>query len=305
MSKKYKSPGTEIEITNIHAEAVNQLMLKEQLKPKNINLIGFHGHTIFHDPSNHKTCQIGDGGLLAKITGIDVVDDFRTNDVLNGGQGAPLAPLFHKVMSEKFIKPLMILNLGGVANMTWIDQNGELTAFDTGPGNALIDDFIQMRIGKRLDQNGEIASSGKPDKRILEEMLNHPFFDLKGPKSLDRNHFNMEPILCLSNSDGAATLCAFTAETVNKSISYLGDPPKLCIVTGGGRNNLSLMLELKNRLKTDVRKAEEFGWDGDFLEAQAFGYLAVRSLKGLPLSFPSTTGVDQPVSGGVYHKAKK
>ena len=291
----------EQEITQIHAQAVKQLLHKAGLFYDEIDLVGFHGHTILHDPEHQKTWQMGDGSLLAELTGIDVVNDFRSKDVLHGGQGAPLVPLFHKALSEGFKKPLGILNLGGVANITWMNDQGEIVAFDTGPGNAMIDDFLYRRRRKRMDEGGVLASSGTVDSTILEQLLDHPFFKTQGPKSLDRNAFDLQPVLSLTDSDGAATLCAFTAESVRKSLELLPEPPKLWLVTGGGRRNITLMVDLTKRLKTEVKPVEEVGWDGDFLEAQAFGYLAVRSLKGLSLSLPSTTGVEQPISGGVYH----
>ncbi|MBP45525.1 MAG: anhydro-N-acetylmuramic acid kinase [Deltaproteobacteria bacterium] len=304
ISDHQNSSEIESEITKIHAEAVEQLLIKEGVSNQEIDLIGFHGHTIFHDPEHRKTWQIGNGALLAEMTGIDVVCDFRSNDVLHGGQGAPLVPLYHKAMSDDFQKPLGILNLGGVANITWIDAQGELVAFDTGPGNALIDDFIHIRLGKRMDAGGELALSGTVDQKILDQLLAHPFFEIQGPKSLDRNAFDLEPAFSLSDSDGTATLSAFTAESVKRSIELLPEPPKLWLVTGGGRRNKALMMELRHRLKTEVKPVEEVGWQGDFLEAQAFGYLAVRSLKKLPLSLPSTTGVEQPMTGGVHYERK-
>jgi anhydro-N-acetylmuramic acid kinase len=251
------------------------------------------------------TLQIGDGELLAKLTGVDVVCDFRSNDVKQGGQGAPLVPLYHQAIATKLIKPLAILNLGGVANISWLGHENELLAFDTGPGNALLDDYISLHLGEKQDTGGKLSLSGNVDQGSLKSLLEHPYFLKKAPKSLDRNEFDWTPVSKLSIADGATTLCAFTAEAVARSIQIIPEPPEIWLVTGGGRHNLAMMQELKNRLEAPVKSVDDIGWKGDFLEAQAFGYLAVRSLKGLPLSIPSTTGVPHPLSGGVIFKAVK
>ena len=289
-------------VTVIHAEVITQLLNKKKSSSNEIDLIGFHGHTIYHNPDIRKTLQIGDGELLAKLTGVDVVCDFRSNDVMHGGQGAPLVPLYHRAVASQLAKPLAILNLGGVANITWLGHEDELLAFDTGPGNALLDDFMNFRLGEKQDTGGKMALSGNVDQSILATLLEHPYFSQNSPKSLDRNEFDLTPVLKLSQADGAATLCAFTAEAVAKSFVLLPEPPKLWLVTGGGRYNLALMRELTSRLGTEVKPVEDVGWDGDAIEAQAFGYLALRSVKGLPLSLPSTTGVPSPTSGGVLHR---
>lgn len=289
-------------VTVIHAEVITQLLNKKKSSSNEIDLIGFHGHTIYHNPDIRKTLQIGDGELLAKLTGVDVVCDFRSNDVMHGGQGAPLVPLYHRAVASQLAKPLAILNLGGVANITWLGHEDELLAFDTGPGNALLDDFMNFRLGEKQDTGGKMALSGNVDQSILATLLEHPYFSQNSPKSLDRNEFDLTPVLKLSQADGAATLCAFTAEAVAKSVVLLPEPPKLWLVTGGGRYNLAVMRELTSRLGTEVKPVEDVGWDGDAIEAQAFGYLALRSVKGLPLSLPSTTGVPSPTSGGVLHR---
>jgi len=236
---------------------------------------------------------------------VDVVCDFRSNDVKQGGQGAPLVPLYHQAVATKLTKPLAILNLGGVANISWLGHENELLAFDTGPGNALLDDYISLHLGEKQDTGGKLSLSGNVDQGSLITLLEHPYFLKKAPKSLDRNEFDWTPVSRLSIADGATTLCAFTAEAVARSIQIIPEPPEIWLVTGGGRHNLAMMQELKNRLDAPVKSVDDIGWKGDFLEAQAFGYLAVRSLKGLPLSIPSTTGVPHPLSGGVFFKAVK
>ena len=298
-----QSKTVEEQITVKHAEVISQLLKKTNTAVVEIDLIGFHGHTIYHKPAQRKTLQIGDGELLAKLTGVDVVCDFRSNDVKHGGQGAPLVPLYHQALAVRLEKPLAILNLGGVANITWLGHKDELLAFDTGPGNALLDDYMDIRLGEKQDTGGKLALSGNVDQSILATLLEHPYFSQNSPKSLDRNEFDLTPVLKLSQADGVATLCAFTAEAVAKSVVLLPEPPKLWLVTGGGRYNLAVMRELTSRLGTEVKPVEDVGWDGDAIEAQAFGYLALRSVKGLPLSLPSTTGVPSPTSGGVLHRS--
>ena len=305
VSSGIDSKNVEEQITVKHAEVIIQLLKKTNTPANEIDLIGFHGHTVFHSPARRMTLQIGDGELLAKLTGVDVVCDFRSNDVKQGGQGAPLVPLYHQAIATKLIKPLAILNLGGVANISWLGHENELLAFDTGPGNALLDDYISLHLGEKQDTGGKLSLSGNVDQGSLITLLEHPYFLKKAPKSLDRNEFDWTPVSKLSIADGATTLCAFTAEAVARSIQIIPEPPEIWLVTGGGRHNLAMMQELKNRLEAPVKSVDDIGWKGDFLEAQAFGYLAVRSLKGLPLSIPSTTGVPHPLSGGVFFKAVK
>ncbi|MEZ7975329.1 MAG: anhydro-N-acetylmuramic acid kinase [SAR324 cluster bacterium] len=297
------SKNVEEQITVKHAEVITQLLKKTNTAVDEIDLIGFHGHTVFHCPARRETLQIGDGELLAKLTGVDVVCDFRSNDVKQGGQGAPLVPLYHQAVATKLTKPLAILNLGGVANISWLGHEDELLAFDTGPGNALLDDFISLHLGERLDTGGKLSLSGNVDQGSLKTLLEHPYFLRKAPKSLDRNEFDLTPVSQLSIADGAATLCAFTAESVSKCTRLIPEYPTMWLITGGGRHNLAMMQELKKRLESPVISVDDVGWNGDFLEAQAFGYLAVRSVMGLPLSLPSTTGVPRPLCGGVIFQA--
>ncbi|MEE9318259.1 MAG: anhydro-N-acetylmuramic acid kinase [Rhodospirillales bacterium] len=290
------------ELTERHVEAVKRLLDESGLKPADIDVIGFHGHTVTHQPDQGITRQIGDGARLALETGIRVVNDFRAADVAGGGQGAPLAPLYHAARSVKLVKPLAVLNIGGVANLTWISPDGGLVAFDTGPGNALIDDWVKDKEGQTMDLDGNLAHAGKVDSGALEALLDNPYFMRPFPKSLDRNAFDSGPVARLSTADGAATLTAFTAAAVEKASHILPAPPNWWLVCGGGRLNPALMAALRSRLTgAPVEPVEMAGWKGDALEAQAFGFLAVRSIKGLPLSLPSTTGVGKPMTGGVLH----
>jgi anhydro-N-acetylmuramic acid kinase len=290
------------DLTERHAEAVLGLIRSTGVTP---DVIGFHGQTILHDPDKRRTVQIGDGGQLARLTGIPVVCDFRSADVASGGQGAPFVPIYHRALAAKEPKPVAVLNIGGVANVTWVGVASDgvsgsgLLAFDTGPGVALIDDWVRKTVGGRWDEGGKLAASGKVDTARLAKLLDHPFFDLPPPKSLDRNSFKTDFLLngC-SPADGAATLVRFTAECVARARMHFKAAPSRWIACGGGRRNEYLLETLRAVLDEPVVRAEDLGWDGDALEAQAFAYLAVRHMSGLPLSFPSTTGVPRPMPGG-------
>jgi anhydro-N-acetylmuramic acid kinase len=296
-------------LTEAHAEAVKALLQKAGLVASQVALIGFHGQTILHRPAQHWTWQIGDGALLARLTGIDVINDFRSADVKAGGQGAPLVPLYHAVLARgaalaskaSLAPPLVLVNIGGVANVTYI--SGDLVlAFDTGPGNAPIDDWMHTHSGKPVDEDGAFAATGKVNDAALDAMLANPFFDQKPPKSLDRMDFGTEAVRELSPADGAATLTAFTAASIAKARQHFPEPATTWIVCGGGRHNKTLMAMLKARVNAPVIAAEETGWNGDTMEAEAFAYLAMRSKKGLPLSLPTTTGVKQPMTGGKFNR---
>ena len=291
-------------LTQAHAEAVKDLLRKAGLAADQIGLIGFHGQTILHRPERHWTWQIGDGALLARLTGIDVINDFRSTDVKAGGQGAPLMPLYHAALAHRsgLAEPLVVVNIGGVAQVTYI-SGGAVLAFDTGPGNAPIDDWMHRHSGTPVDVDGAFAATGKVNDAALTQMLAHPFFDRVPPKSLDRMDFGMEAVEGLIPADGAATLTAFTAASLARAREHFVEPAATWIVSGGGRHNKTLMAMLKARVNAPVIAAEEAGWHGDALEAEGFAYLAVRSRKGLPLSLPTTTGVKQPMTGGKFHRA--
>jgi anhydro-N-acetylmuramic acid kinase len=286
----------ERDLTLAHARIVRDLLA--EAGPPAVRVIGFHGHTVLHRPDERRTWQIGDGALLAAETGIDVVADFRSADVAAGGQGAPLAPVFHAALASGLEKPVAFLNIGGVANVTWIGPAGDLMAFDTGPGNALIDDWVLARRGAAADIGGRLAGAGAVDAAVLETLLDNPYFDAPPPKSLDRDDFDAGPAQALGDADGAATLTAFTAAAVARGLAHLPSAPARWIVCGGGRHNPVLMRMLADRLTVPVEPVEAIGWDGDMIEAQAFAYLAVRSLRGLPISWPGTTGAPQPLAGG-------
>jgi anhydro-N-acetylmuramic acid kinase len=289
-------------ITDAHADAVRKLLAETKLPASQIACIGFHGQTILHRPAERRTWQIGDGKALADATGIPVVNEFRLADVAAGGQGAPLVPLYHQVLTRNMKLPVVVVNIGGVANVTYAGPNGELLAFDTGPGNAAIDDWALKHTGEAVDRDGKLAAAGHVDQGVLEFMLDHPMFAKPPPKSLDRFDFPMAAVEGLSAENGAATLTAFTAAAIARAQEHLPEVPQKWIICGGGRHNPVLMRELRARLKQQVITAEDAGWRGDFLEAEAFAYLAVRSLKRLPLSLPSTTGVPYPMPGGKIHQ---
>jgi anhydro-N-acetylmuramic acid kinase len=301
--KKTESEGNAVgrEITLAHVEAVERLLAGAGIAPGAVDVIGFHGHTVMHNPAERSTWQIGDSQLLADRTGIKVVGDFRVADVKAGGQGAPLAPLYHAARAADLEKPLAVMNIGGVANVTWLGDDGAVIAFDCGPGNALIDDFVHARTGHPYDASGTLSLSGTVNQEVLAKLLDNPYFDLPAPKSLDRNAFDPAAIAGLSTPDGAATLAAFTVQAAARSILKIGTPKRL-LVCGGGRLNRGLMAGLAAAMPgITVAPVEAVKWRGDALEAEAFGYLAVRSLRGLPLSLPSTTGVPNPMTGGVTY----
>jgi anhydro-N-acetylmuramic acid kinase len=294
----------EAAVNEAHVEAVRTFLAANSIRPQDVAVIGFHGQTVLHRPERRLTIQIGDGRVLAEQLGIPVVYDFRAADVAAGGEGAPFAPMYHRALARRlgFEPPVAVLNIGGVANVTFIDGD-DLIACDTGPGNALLDDFVRLRTGKPLDTDGQIAQAGRVDQEAIAQLLKHPFFAKPPPKSLDRNDFRGwvgTAFDTRSVEDGAATLTALTAVSVARIVPLLPRVPKNWIVSGGGARNPTLMRTLTERLApARVQTADDAGWSIDALEAQAFAYLAVRSLRGLPISLPTTTGVPHPLCGGV------
>jgi anhydro-N-acetylmuramic acid kinase len=295
----------ERDLTAAHAAAVQALLAAAGLRAQDIDVIGFHGHTLIHRPHERTTLTIGSGPGLAQAAGIDVVNDFRTADVRAGGQGAPLVPIYHAALAADRA-PVAVVNIGGVANVTFVGRRGEIVAFDTGPGNGPIDDWALKHTGKPLDESGALAAKGRANANVLAHLLSHGYFAKPAPKSLDRMDFDLEMARNLSAEDGAATLTAFTARTIAAARAHLPEPPAAWIVCGGGRHNPTLMRDLRAALQgAKVIAAEDAGWRGDFIEAEAFAYLAVRSLRGLPISFPLTTGVRRPMTGGVLSPLRR
>jgi anhydro-N-acetylmuramic acid kinase len=293
--------AVEGELTWLHAAAI--AAFRERHPETAFELIGFHGHTILHEPEKRHTWQIGDGALLARLTGCDVVADFRSADVAAGGEGAPLAPLYHAALATKLAKPLAVLNLGGVGNVTWIGAEGDILAFDTGPGNAMLDDWVRRHTGQPADFGGALARGGRVSAHHVAHFLTAPYFARTPPKSLDRDDFSAFMPAGLSPEDGAATLTEMTAVAVASARCHFPYPVREFLVTGGGRHNPAMMVALARLLGVPVRPVEAVGWDGDALEAQAFAYLAIRSCRGLPLSLPTTTGAPRPMRGGRLFKA--
>jgi anhydro-N-acetylmuramic acid kinase len=285
-----------------HAEAVKAFTAQHHLASEDIDIVGFHGQTVLHRPERKLTVQIGDAAALAKAIHIPVMHDFRAADVEAGGQGAPLVPVYHRALAQSLNRkgPIAMINIGGVSNISYIDGSETLIACDTGPGNALLDDFVHRTTGQPFDSGGRLASLGRVNVVWVARALVHPFFSRPPPKSLDRNDFAHVELADMSVADGAATLTALTAGAIAKVVPLLPKPPKSWIVCGGGARNLTLMRMLRERLlPATVEAADAFGWSADAMEAQAFGFLAVRGMKGLPLSYPGTTGVPMPMTGGV------
>jgi anhydro-N-acetylmuramic acid kinase len=291
-------------LTELNAEAVDRFLRANGVDRGQIDLIGYHGQTVLHDAPRGLTVQLGDGRLLAECTGVDVIFDMRAADVAAGGQGAPLVPVYHRALAAQVPDlPAAFLNIGGVANVTWIGAGGRMLAFDTGPGNALIDDWVLARTGAPHDADGALAATGRVDEEVLQVLLTNNYFGLRPPKSLDRNDFSSSPAEALSTEDGAATLTAFTAAAIGKSREHMPEEPRLWIVCGGGRKNKALMSMIAERVENAVVPAEALGLDGDFIEAAAWAYLAVRSALKLPITFPETTGAPSPMTGGVLSAA--
>ena len=297
----------ELAISVRHAEAVRSLLDQTPAEWRHPDIVGFHGQTVLHRPQNGVTVQLGDGPLLARAAGIPVVYDMRAKDMKEGGQGAPLVPAYHAALARSLpgrwsgLSPIVFVNIGGISNITYVGD-GDPIAFDTGPGNALIDQWVAREGGVPFDADGAIASEGGVIRAIVERYLDNPFFKKSGPKSLDRSDFTLDQAKGMELADGARTLAAVSAEAILKSTEHLPASPKLWIIAGGGRKNPHILHDLKEgaaKTGAEIILAEDAGLLGDFIEAEAWAYLAVRSLKGLPLTFPTTTGCRRAVSGGV------
>ena len=306
LPKREARPGVlreaEHAVTIAHAEAVAAFNAQHRITSEDIDIVGFHGQTVLHRPDKRLTVQIGDGAALAKAIHIPVMHDFRAADVAAGGQGAPFVPVYHRALAQSLERegPLVVVNIGGVSNITYIDGSDALIACDTGPGNALLDDFMFRVMHLPFDCEGRMGAQGTPDEAWIARALEQPFFSLPPPKSLDRNEFALLKLRDLPPADGAATLTAFAAAAVARVVPLLPKVPRSWIIAGGGARNLTMVRMLRERLApASVETADALGWSSDAIEAQAFGFLAARGLKGLPLSYPKTTGVPVPMTGGV------
>ncbi|MGG7518651.1 anhydro-N-acetylmuramic acid kinase [Allorhizobium undicola] len=314
IEKRHERPGglaaLERAQTLFHAAAVAAFLKETGILPQDVHVIGFHGQTVLHRPHKALTVQIGDGPLLARETGIDVVYDMRANDMMHGGQGAPLVPVYHAALAEWLGRdafPVCFVNIGGISNLTAIDRRGEIAAYDSGPGNALIDQWVEAHTGEAFDAGGGIAARGAVREALVARYLGHPFFTANQRLSLDRNDFSPPAKGEASLEDGARSLAHVTAAAIFASARHLPERPRSYVVCGGGRHNRVIMADMAGLAAKDgatVVNADNLGLNGDSMEAEAWAYLAVRSLKGLPLTFPGTTGVMKPISGGVMAKAK-
>lgn len=285
-------------VTEAHVAAVRRWASERDVAISSLDLVGFHGQTITHRPERRFTWQIGDGAALARAIGVRVVSDLRVADVVAGGQGAPLVPVYHAALAADLPRPLAVVNVGGVGNVTWIGMDGALLAFDTGPGNGPIDDWCARCAGRPYDKDGALAASGTVDRNRLERFSEHRYFAKTPPKSLDRADFNDHWVDGLSAADGAATLTHGTARAVALASRHFPAPVVRWVICGGGARNQTLLRAIAEETQGKVMTADDLGWDGDALEAQAFAFLAVRSLRGLPLTFPGTTGAPRPMTGG-------
>lgn len=299
----------ERDITGRHADAIELFLRNGASKWGKPQLIGFHGQTVLHRPHLGVTVQLGDGNWLAQLTGLPVVYDMRANDMAHGGQGAPLVPAYHAALAQSLGGnfagqwPMVFVNIGGISNITYVPQHGDPVAFDSGPGNALIDQWVQREGGVPFDAGGAIASEGGVVRVVVERYLDKPFFAAAGPKSLDRLDFTLAEAEGLELADGARTLAAVSAEAILRAAEHMPEQPKLWIICGGGRKNPHIVNDLREGAEADgasVILAEDAGFDGDAMEAEAWAYLAVRAKKGLSLTFPTTTGCKEPVSGGMF-----
>jgi len=296
-------------IARYHLQALTEFLNENALKIQDFDALGVHGQTVLHERPNAgakgRTVQLFDGAWFAEQTGLPVVCDFRQADIEAGGEAAPLAPVYHRALVQQagLDLPVVVVNLGGVANITVITQDG-LTALDTGPASGLMDQWMRRHTGLLFDENGDVASRGRPDGAVVADYLNHPYFAAPAPKSLDRYDFTLDKVEGQTHADGMATLMAFTVESLRHEIVRTGVRPSAIILCGGGRNNRHLVKVLTERLSdlSPVRIAEDLGWRGGAIEAEAFAYMAARTLRGLPISFPGTTGVKAPLTGGVVYR---
>ncbi len=289
-------------LTALHARAARRLLTELALSPAAVDLVGFPGHTLRHRPERGETVQLGDGALLAQILGLPVVWDFRSEDVRRGGQGAPLVPVYHAALATAVAKPTAFLNLGGIANLTWVGPQDRLMAFDVAPCNALLDDWMRRHGAGAWDEGGRLTRMGRADHARIHHLLAHPFFRRPPPRSLDRLSFDLTWLEGLTLADGLATAAWQVAEATARALAFLPAWPKRLHLTGGGRHNAGLVAALAARLPLPVVAIETLGHDGDLLEAEAFAFLAVRVWRGLPTSFPETTGVAVPTCGGRIHR---
>ena len=301
----------ENKITLKHSQACKLIIKK--YKNLKIDIIGFHGQTILHKPQDGYSIQVGDSKLLSKVTNTTVVSNFRENDILNGGQGAPLAPLYHYLILSKIKSnlPTALVNIGGIANITYVENQNKIIAFDTGPGNYLIDKWVRANSKMEYDSRGQLAKSGQLNEKILEKFLSNPYYKKKSPKSLDVKDFNLQDLYSLSLEDGCATLSMLTVKSICMALHSFKNLPNLILLSGGGRKNKYIFDNIKKEFGNSIMLIDDFnlkkdfsaGLNGDFIESQAFAYLAIRSYLKKFITFPTTTGVKKPCLGGLVYKS--
>ena len=293
----------EKELTLYHAKAYK--LITEKNKNIKIDLIGFHGQTIIHKPQKKYSIQIGDSQLLSKITNTTVISNFRENDILNGGQGAPLTPIYHQLILKKVRSrlPSVVINIGGITNITYMERSDKIIGFDTGPGNYLIDEWVRAKTKYEFDSGGLIAKSGQPNEDILNKFLNDPYYKKKIPKSLDVKDLNSQNLDTLNLEDGCATLSMLTVSSICMALDNFENRPNLILLSGGGRKNKYIFDNIRKKFCNSVKLIDDFNFNGDFNESQAFAYLAIRSYLKKIITFPSTTGVKKPCLGGSIFKS--
>ena len=296
---------TQTVLNDQHVLATRRLLEKAKLQESQIDIIGLHGHTVAHRADLGWTWQICDPAIIANELYIQVMSDMRRFDVMYGGQGAPLIPVFHRALFSDSVEAVAVLNLGGVANLTYLGVGGELIAFDCGMASALIDDWMSLNSNYDFDENGDFAAKGDVDEDVLQNMLSHNFFSSTFPKSLDRNDFDIRQVGHLLPANGAATLTAFSAKAVAMGIELFPSLPRRLIVCGGGRKNRTMLAMIEKYTGLPTVVSDDIGWNGDAIEAQGFAYLAFRCLHGLPITYPATTGVSEPMSGGILTKPER
>ena len=304
IKKQKRIVDIENEFTYLNFVAINKFLKKNKINKKEIDVVGFHGQTISHNPMNGYSWQIGNSQKLVNLLNVKVVSNFRDNDIKNGGQGAPLTPIFHYYLTKKIKKKICFINLGGISNVTYFNHRSknslnDILAFDAGPCCSLMDDWVSKNSNKKFDDLGILARSGNVKKEIIQNFLKKPYFSKLPPKSLDRSFFSLSLLKKLKIRDGSATLNYLVADTLLKSFDYFPNYPDLCILSGGGRHN-KFLVELINKKikKSKILLAENYNWNGDSIEAHAFAYLSVRKLLNLPITYPKITGVKKPLSGG-------
>ena len=305
---KSKIKDLEVKITLLHKEAIIKVLQKSNVSKTDLDIIGFHGQTIFHSFKEKISLQLGDGILLSKLLNKKVIYNFRKSDIDNGGQGAPLTPLYHELLQKKLkLKlPLVFVNIGGVTNLTYINEEGSITSFDSGPGNYLIDRYFKIKSNNAIsfDQDGETARKGNLNEILLENLLNDPFYEIEPPKSLDVNDFSLSIVRGLPFEDSITTLSELTCRSLINSFSNFKRKPSSIILTGGGRKNKYFSKRIAELSQIKTLNIDEYNLQGDFIESQAFGYLAIRSYLKKPISYPNTTGVNTPCLGGILADIK-